>query len=84
LTDASKLITEGKSIPTICYEFAYDTAVLAQREGIKDVFVSNGYLSSEAARQIAPYLDYLEEEGTITCWISYSIQFKTNPRIMDL
>jgi pyruvate formate lyase activating enzyme len=43
--------------PTIFYEFAYDTALLAQKEGIKNVFVSNGYLSSEASRQIAPYLD---------------------------
>jgi pyruvate formate lyase activating enzyme len=43
--------------PTIFYEFAYDTAVLARKEGIKNVFVSNGYISSEAARQIAPYLD---------------------------
>ena len=43
--------------PTIFYEFAYDTAVLARKEGIKNVFVSNGYMSSEAARQIAPYLD---------------------------
>jgi pyruvate formate lyase activating enzyme len=43
--------------PTIFYEFAYDTAVLARKEGIKNVFVSNGYLSAEASRQIAPYLD---------------------------
>ena len=43
--------------PTIFYEFAYDTAVLARKEGIKNVFVSNGYISAEAARQIAPYLD---------------------------
>ncbi len=43
--------------PTIFYEFAYDTAVLARKQGIKNVFVSNGYMSSEAARQIAPYLD---------------------------
>ncbi len=43
--------------PTIFYEFAYDTALLAQKEGIKNVFVSNGYMSSEAAREIAPYLD---------------------------
>ena len=43
--------------PTIFYEFAYDTAVLARKEGIKNVFVSNGYMSFEAARQIAPYLD---------------------------
>ncbi|MCW8800182.1 MAG: AmmeMemoRadiSam system radical SAM enzyme [Desulfobacter sp.] len=43
--------------PTIFFEFAYDTAILAQEEGIKNVFVSNGYMSSEAAYQIAPYLD---------------------------
>ncbi len=43
--------------PTIFYEFAYDTAILAQKEGIKNVFVSNGYMSAEAARQLAPYLD---------------------------
>jgi pyruvate formate lyase activating enzyme len=43
--------------PTVFYEFAYDTALLAHDEGIKNVFVSNGYLSNEAAHQIAPYLD---------------------------
>jgi len=43
--------------PTIFYEFAYDTAGLARKEEIKNVFVSNGYISAEAARQIAPYLD---------------------------
>jgi pyruvate formate lyase activating enzyme len=43
--------------PTIFYEFAYDTAVLARKEEIKNVFVSNGHISAEAARQIAPYLD---------------------------
>lgn len=43
--------------PTIFYEFALDTAMLARKEGIKNVFVSNGYMSPEAARHIAPYLD---------------------------
>jgi len=43
--------------PTIFFEFAYSTALLAQKEGIKNVFVSNGYMSSEAARQLAPHLD---------------------------
>ncbi len=43
--------------PTIFYEFALDTAVLAREEGIKNVFVSNGYMSPEAARHIAPYID---------------------------
>ena len=43
--------------PTIFYEFAYDTAVLAQQQGIKNVFVSNGYMSIEAAQKIAFYID---------------------------
>jgi pyruvate formate lyase activating enzyme len=43
--------------PSIFYEFSYDIALLARKEGIKNVFVSNGYISSEAARQLAPYLD---------------------------
>lgn len=43
--------------PTVFYEFTYDTAILAQRQRIKNIFVSNGYMSSDAAHQIAPYLD---------------------------
>ena len=43
--------------PTIFFEFAYDTAVLAQREGLKNIFVSNGYMSAKAIYKIAPYLD---------------------------
>jgi pyruvate formate lyase activating enzyme len=43
--------------PTIFMEFAYDCARLAHERGIKNVFVSNGYTSPEAARELAPYLD---------------------------
>ncbi len=43
--------------PTIFMEFAYDCARLAHDRGIKNVFVSNGYTSPEAARKFAPYLD---------------------------
>lgn len=52
-----KTIAYTYTEPTIFCEFAYETALLAQKEGIKNVFVSNGYMSSEAARQLAPYLD---------------------------
>ena len=52
-----KTIAYTYTEPTIFYEFAYDTAVLAQKQGIKNVFVSNGYMSTEAAHKIAPYLD---------------------------
>lgn len=43
--------------PTIFFEYAYDTAKLAHDAGIKNVFVSNGYMTEEATRTIAPYLD---------------------------
>ncbi|RZN35319.1 MAG: AmmeMemoRadiSam system radical SAM enzyme, partial [Methanophagales archaeon ANME-1-THS] len=43
--------------PTIFFEYAYETARLAHEEGIKNVFVSNGYITEEAIRTIAPYLD---------------------------
>lgn len=43
--------------PTIFSEFAYDVAVLARNEGIRSVFVSNGYMSSEAVAFIAPVID---------------------------
>lgn len=43
--------------PTIFFEYAYDTAKLAHKEGIKNVFITNGYTSAEAIKEIAPFLD---------------------------
>ncbi len=43
--------------PTIFFEFAYDTAILAKAAGLKNIFVTNGYISSEALAGIAPFLD---------------------------
>lgn len=43
--------------PTVYFEFAYDTARLAHQAGLKNVFVTNGYMSSEALHMIRPYLD---------------------------
>ncbi|MBU0728708.1 MAG: AmmeMemoRadiSam system radical SAM enzyme [Proteobacteria bacterium] len=43
--------------PTIFFEFAYDTAIIARDAGIKNIFVSNGYTSPEAIKKIAPFLD---------------------------
>ena len=45
------------SEPTIFFEYAYDIAKLARKEGIKNVLVTNGYMTEEALREIAPYLD---------------------------
>ena len=43
--------------PTIFFEYALDVAKLAKKEGLKNVFVTNGYITEEALREIAPYLD---------------------------
>jgi len=43
--------------PTIYFEYAYETAALARQEGIRNVFVTNGYMTEEALRALQPYLD---------------------------
>jgi len=43
--------------PTIYFEYAYETAALASQEGIRNVFVTNGYMTEEALKTIQPYLD---------------------------
>jgi pyruvate formate lyase activating enzyme len=43
--------------PTIYYEYAYDTAVLAKKAGLRNIFVTNGYITPEALGHIRPYLD---------------------------
>ncbi|HID97721.1 MAG TPA: AmmeMemoRadiSam system radical SAM enzyme [Thermodesulfobacteriaceae bacterium] len=43
--------------PTIFYEFAYDCAVLAKEQGLRNVFVSNGYMSPEVTRHLSGVLD---------------------------
>lgn len=43
--------------PTVFYEYAYDVARLAAQQSIKNVFVTNGYITPEAFEKIAPMLD---------------------------
>jgi pyruvate formate lyase activating enzyme len=43
--------------PTVFFEYTYDTAKLAHEKGIKNVYVSNGYMSRAALDMIEPYLD---------------------------
>lgn len=53
----SKSIAYTYTEPTVFYEFAYDVARLASKEGIRNVFVTNGYITEEALKEIRPYLD---------------------------
>ena len=43
--------------PTIFYEFAYDCSLIAREQQLKNVFVSNGYMTPEVTRHLAPVLD---------------------------
>jgi pyruvate formate lyase activating enzyme len=43
--------------PTIFYEYAFDIARLAKKEGLANTFVTNGYIGEDALREISPYLD---------------------------
>lgn len=59
-------IAKEKKLPSISYtytepaifsEFALDTMMLAKKEGIKNIWVSNGFWSKELFDLIFPYLD---------------------------
>jgi len=52
-----RIIAYTYTEPTIFFEYAYETAKIASREGMKNVFVTNGYITEDALREIAPYLD---------------------------
>ena len=52
-----KSISYTYTEPTIFFEYAYDTAKLAKEAGLKNIFVTNGYMSKEALETINPYLD---------------------------
>lgn len=43
--------------PTIYFELMLETAKLAKKEGLKNVMVTNGYMSPEALEEIRPYMD---------------------------
>ena len=52
-----KTIAYTYTEPTIFYEYAFDCAELARQKEIKNVFVTNGYISTDALYKIQPFLD---------------------------
>jgi pyruvate formate lyase activating enzyme len=53
----AEIIAYTYTEPTIFYELAYDTAELAQSKGLKNVFVTNGYINKKPMEKIIPFLD---------------------------
>jgi len=43
--------------PTVFFEYALETAQEASQQGLGNVFVTNGYMTEEALRTVAPVLD---------------------------
>jgi len=43
--------------PTIYFEYAYDIAKVAKKKGLKNIFITNGFMTKECIEMISPYLD---------------------------
>ncbi len=52
----SKTIAYTYTEPTVFFELAYETARIAALQGIKNVFVTNGFMTGETLETIKPYL----------------------------
>jgi pyruvate formate lyase activating enzyme len=52
-----KSIAHTYTEPVIFFEYGYDVAVLAHKEGLQNIYVSNGYMTFEMLDRIEPYLD---------------------------
>jgi pyruvate formate lyase activating enzyme len=46
--------------PTIFYELTYETAVLAREQGLKNIFVTSGYICEAPLRKLATVLDAVD------------------------
>lgn len=57
LATGCRSIAYTYSEPSIFYEYMLDTAKLADEAGVKNVWVTNGYLSEEPLREYSGYLD---------------------------
>ncbi len=57
LRDSSSSIAYTYTEPTIFFEYAYDTAMLAKEQGLKNVFVTNGYMTGECLDELEGILD---------------------------
>jgi len=52
-----KSISYTYTEPTVFVEYALDTMKIAHEKGLKNVWVSNGYMSKQVAAAIIPYID---------------------------
>lgn len=57
LAERCRVVAYTYTEPIVFVEYALETAALARKEGLANVFVSNGYYSPEALEEMAPLID---------------------------
>lgn len=57
IREKCKVIAYTYNEPTIFLEYVYDTAYIAMIKDVKNVMVTNGYMTQEAVECIAPFVD---------------------------
>jgi pyruvate formate lyase activating enzyme len=57
IANGCKSIAYTYTEPTIFYEYMLDTAKLAKKKGIKNVYVSNGFINEEPLKELCRYID---------------------------
>ena len=57
ISNDCKSIAYTYTEPTIFFEYTLDIARLASAEGIANIYVTNGYMTSEMLEMISPFLD---------------------------
>jgi pyruvate formate lyase activating enzyme len=57
LAQGCRIVAYTYTEPTVFFEYALDTAVVAKERGLLNAFVTNGYISSRAIEKVQPYLD---------------------------
>jgi pyruvate formate lyase activating enzyme len=57
LRSGSRSIAYTYTEPTVYFELAYETAGIARENGLRNVFVTNGFMTEEMLRLLAPRLD---------------------------
>ena len=57
ITNRCRSISYTYTEPTIFFEYALDIAKIAKTKGLRNIFVTNGYMTADALHIFKPYLD---------------------------
>jgi len=77
LASGCKSISYTYSEPTVFYEYMYDTGMLAHQRGLKNVWVTCGFINEEPLRQLCKVLDAanVDIKGSDTFYRKYTNSF---------